>query len=94
VLLEASAMGRPIVTTNVPGCRDIVTEGENGYLCEAQSAVSLAQALEKACETDDATWAAMAHAGRRRVEMEFSQARVLSLYLDALRTAGVSSKRT
>ncbi len=91
VLLEAAAMRRPIVTTDVPGCRDIVDDGINGYLCEARDGPALAQALERALKTDDATWQGMAQAGRARVLAQFSQDRVIALYRSALVEAGVAS---
>lgn len=90
VLLEAAALRRPIVTTDVPGCRDIVREGENGFLCAPRDADSLAQALARACAVDDATWQRMAAAGRARVAAEFSQARVSALYLTALGEHGAA----
>ena len=89
VLLEAGAMGRPAVTTDVPGCRDVVTDGINGYLCEARNAASLASALERAAATEDEAWQAMARAGRKRVLSQFSNERVSALYLAALAEAGV-----
>lgn len=89
VLLEAAALRRPIVTTDVPGCRDVVIDGVNGYLCDPRDAAALAAALERAAATDDAAWQAMASAGRSRVIDEFSQGRVSALYCDALRQAGV-----
>ncbi|MEZ5734212.1 MAG: glycosyltransferase family 4 protein [Novosphingobium sp.] len=46
-LIEALALGKAIVTTNAPGCRETVVEGWNGYLCEPRSAISLAEALLK-----------------------------------------------
>ena len=45
VLLEAAACGRPIVTTDVPGCREVVREGENGLLVPARNAQALSEAL-------------------------------------------------
>ena len=89
VLLEAAAMGRPIVTTNVTGCRDIVSEGVNGFLCKARDAESLAAALARAAQTTDSDWRRMADAGRALVLRDFSQARVTQLYLAALARAGV-----
>ena len=89
VLLEAAAMGRPIVTTNVPGCRDIVRDQENGFLCEPQDAASLAEALNRACACDDRVWQQLGTTGRARVIAEFSQERVTALYLEALAAAGV-----
>lgn len=46
-LIEAAAAGRPIVTTDVPGCREIVREGWNGLLVPAKDSVALAEALQK-----------------------------------------------
>ncbi|MFM5949477.1 MAG: glycosyltransferase family 4 protein [Novosphingobium sp.] len=93
VLLEAAAMGRPIVTTDVTGCRDIVREGENGFLCAPRDTVSLAAALEKACACDDQRWHELGNAGRTRVVAEFSQERVTALYLEAMARAGVIPPR-
>lgn len=93
VLLEAAAMGRPIVTTDVSGCRDIVTDGINGYLCAPQSADSLATALARAAETGDPEWHRMGQAGRARILAEFSQRKVSELYLQALEDAGVFPRK-
>lgn len=46
-LLEAMAMGRPCVATAVPGCREVVKPGVNGWLCEVRNPRSLAEAMEK-----------------------------------------------
>ncbi len=90
VLVEAGAMGRPAITTDVPGCRDIVSDGVNGFLCRPRNASDLAAAFARAAETDDQTWQAMAQAARRRVIDDFSADRVIALYLAALRDAGVA----
>lgn len=46
-ILEAMSMGRPIITTNAPGCRETVREGENGYLVPMRNAPALAEAMER-----------------------------------------------
>ena len=46
-LLEAAAMGRPIIATNVPGCKEIVKHEENGYICQPYSSKDLAKYIEK-----------------------------------------------
>jgi glycosyltransferase involved in cell wall biosynthesis len=46
-VLEAMSVGRPIVTTDVPGCRETVIEGENGFLVPVKDPTSLAQAMER-----------------------------------------------
>lgn len=82
-------MSRPIVTTDVPGCRDIVRDGENGFLCRPRDTESLVQALNRAASLDDDTWRAMGRAGRTRASSEFSLRKVNSLYLQALADAGI-----
>ena len=46
-LLEAAAMGRPIITTNSVGCREVVDDGVNGFLCQPQDAQDLAEKMER-----------------------------------------------
>ncbi|MFT8274962.1 glycosyltransferase family 4 protein [Kerstersia gyiorum] len=50
-VLEAMAMGRAIITTNAPGCKETVIDGENGFLVPIKSASALASAMEKLIET-------------------------------------------
>ncbi len=64
-LLEAAASGRPIVATDVPGCREIVRQGENGMLVPAKDAAALASAIA-ALAADASTRARM---GRRSREL-------------------------
>lgn len=52
-LMEAAACGRPIVTTDVPGCREIVIQGKNGFLVPPRDPVALADALEKLLKDAD-----------------------------------------
>ena len=54
ILIEAAACGRPIVTTDVPGCRETVREGVNGYLVPAKNADALKDALLKLINDPDA----------------------------------------
>lgn len=44
-LLEGAAMARPLIATDVPGCRDVVVHGKNGYLCKVMDAESLASRI-------------------------------------------------
>jgi glycosyltransferase involved in cell wall biosynthesis len=70
-LLEAAAVGRPIVTCDVPGCREVVQPGVNGLLVPPRDAASLADALRYIL-LNAPTRAAMAAAGRRLAEEDFS----------------------
>ena len=74
-LLEAAACGRPIVATDVPGCREVVRHGVNGLLVPARDARALADAI-LALAGDPARRAAMGAEGRRRAETEFAAERI------------------
>lgn len=90
-LMEASAMGRPIVATDVPGCREVVADGVTGFLCEAKSAESLARQLERMLLMDHATRADMGVAGRARMAEEFDENTVVEQYKYTIRAVtGVS----
>lgn len=83
-LLEASAMARPIVATDVPGVRDVVEDKVTGLLCNARDAQSLAAAMIAMIDMPSEARAAMGQAGRARVEREFAISRVTDCYLDAI----------
>jgi glycosyltransferase involved in cell wall biosynthesis len=76
-LLEAAACGRAIVTTDMPGCREIVRHGYNGLLVPPRDAAALADAIAELV-TNPARRRQMAKAGRERVEQEFSEQRVVA----------------
>lgn len=77
VLLEAAACGLPIVTTDAPGCREIVRDGDNGFLVPVRDAQSLAVALRSLID-DVALRARMGQRAREIVLAEFSQERVIA----------------
>lgn len=83
-LLEAAALGRPLVASDVPGCREAVEPGINGYLCQARDAQSLGEAMERICSHGDAQLQAMGQASRHKMESEFAEAIVTGRYLQAL----------
>lgn len=80
-LLEAAACGRPIVTTDTSGCKEVVEDGINGFLVQVRDAQVLAAALEKLI-LDKQLRQKMGAAGRRKVEQEFSDAIVLKQTLE------------
>ena len=90
-LMEASAMGRPIVATDVPGCREVVENGVTGLLCEVKSADSLAQQLERLLLSSHMARAEMGVAGRAKVAREFDENAVVERYKGTIRAVtGVS----
>ena len=70
-LIEAAACGLPIVTTDWPGCRDVVADGENGLLVPIKDPTAVAAALERLAGDPDLR-ARMGRSGRARVERDFS----------------------
>ncbi len=87
VLLEAAAMARPLVATDVPGCREVVDAGRSGLLCAPRDAPSLAQAMLAMAALDDTARAAMGTAGREKVLREFDEQFVVQRYLDRIADA-------
>lgn len=85
-LLEAAAMGRPVITTDVPGCREVLQDRRSGFLCDVRSASSLGEAIERFLGLGADERAAMGAAGRRLVEDRFSVERVVEAYRDVVRT--------
>jgi len=86
-LLEACACGLPIVTTDVPGCRDVVTHGVNGLLVPAKNATELARALEKLL-ADPQLRKTMGMAGRTIAVNKFSLTKVNAETLDIYKKFG------
>ncbi|KPQ20033.1 MAG: Glycosyltransferase [Halomonas sp. HL-93] len=84
-LIEAAAMARPIIATDVPGCRSVVEEGKTGLLCDVKSGESLAWACERMLAMTVAERAEMGQAGRKKMEAEYDQAVVVKAYRDAIR---------
>lgn len=83
-LLEAGAMGKPIVTTDNVGCRETVDDGINGFLCEPRSTSSLVVALDKMILMTHQQRLTMGEASRRKIETEFDERIVIQKYLDAI----------
>jgi glycosyltransferase involved in cell wall biosynthesis len=84
-LLEAAAMGKAIITTDTPGCRDVVDEGVNGFLCVPRDAVALEETMERFVQMAPETRSAMGKASRVKAERKFDEAIVIGAYLDAIR---------
>jgi glycosyltransferase involved in cell wall biosynthesis len=87
VLLEGSAMAKPLIATDVPGCRDVLQEGVNGYLCAARDPQSLASAMLKMLSLAPAQRRELGLAARRKVEAEFDERLVAERYLEAIEAA-------
>ncbi|MCX8905520.1 glycosyltransferase family 4 protein [Vibrio parahaemolyticus] len=83
-LLEAAAMGKPIVTTDNVGCRETVDDGVNGYLCTPRSTESLIEKLDLVINLTHQERLTMGQFSRQKVEREFDEQLVIQKYLDAV----------
>ena len=84
VLLEAAACARPIITTNRPGCADVVDDGVNGYLIREKDSQDLLRKMQQFMELPHDTRKEMGLAGRRKVEREFDRQIVVQKYMDRI----------
>lgn len=85
-LLEGSAMARPCVATDVPGCRHVVEDGVTGFLCLAQNPQDLADKMADMAALSSEERQRMGLAGRAKMEREYDQAFVLDTYRTAIAT--------
>jgi glycosyltransferase involved in cell wall biosynthesis len=83
-LLEAGAMGKPIVTTDNVGCRETVEHGVNGYLCEMRSTSSLISCLNKVILLSHDQRLVMGQASRTKIVSEFDEVIVIQEYVLAI----------
>ena len=83
-LLEPAAMGRPIVTTDVEGCREVVDDGINGLLCRVRSDSDLANKMARTLSFLAEEREQMGRAGRTKMERQFDEQIVIDCYLSVL----------
>lgn len=83
-LLEAAAMGRPIITTDAVGCREVVDDGVNGFLCQPRDAGDLAEKMERMLSLTHEQRCEMGLRGRAKMEAEFDEQIVIQKYLAAI----------
>ncbi|MCZ8079023.1 MAG: glycosyltransferase family 4 protein [Rhodobacteraceae bacterium] len=84
-LIEASAMARPVIATDVAGCRAVVDADITGFMCQPRDAESLAAAMRRFLHLSPEARAEMGAAARRKMEREFDERIVIAAYHDAVR---------
>jgi glycosyltransferase involved in cell wall biosynthesis len=84
-LLESASMAKPIVTTNNIGCKDVVNDGETGYLCKIKDSTDLASKLELIINMSEEERKTMGQKGREKIKKEFDEEIVINKYLDAIK---------
>ena len=80
-------MARPLIASDVPGCRSVVEHGATGFLCDVRSGESLAQACLTFLGLSRDAQIAMGKAGRAKMEREFDQGYVVDAYRRAIADA-------
>ncbi len=85
VLLEASASGRPIITTNRSGCKEIVEDKKTGYIIEAQNNQQLINKIEEFLKLSNAQRKEMGLNSRTKVEKEFDRKIVVKEYMKVIK---------
>ena len=88
-LLEGASLAKPLIASDVPGCRDVVDDGETGYLCRLQDAGDLAACMQKMMLLTGKQRAEMGMLGRQKIISEFDEKIVIEMYLEALKSARI-----
>lgn len=85
VILEGMAMGKPCITTDVPGCRDAIIDGEQGFLCVPESSEDLASACSKFLESEETYKNKLSVNARNRAVEKFSKETINAIYSQLLK---------
>lgn len=85
VLLESSASGRPIITTNRSGCREIIEDNKNGYIVREKDSKDLIDKVEKFIKLSNEEKKEMGLYGRKKMEKEFDRNIVIDAYINEIR---------
>jgi glycosyltransferase involved in cell wall biosynthesis len=84
VLLEAAATGRPVITSNIHGCKEAVDADVTGLLCNVKDADSLYEQMLRMAQMPKAQRQSMGNAGRAKMEREFEKSVVVQKTVDAI----------
>jgi len=84
VLLEGAAMAKPLMASNIPGCREIIDNGVNGYLFEPKNEKNLIDTIEKFLTLNEIEKNKMGLASRQKVERTFDRNIIITAYLEEI----------
>jgi len=85
-LLEAASMEKPIITSNSVGCKDVVDDGGNGFLCKVRDSQDLTDKMERMLNLKPEERILMGQKGRKKIMLEFDEKIVISRYLEAVKS--------
>ncbi len=83
-LLEGASMAKALIAANTPGCRSVVDDGNNGYLCREKDGADLARKMIEYCQLPAATKRSFGLNARAKVLHEFTRERILEIYLQKI----------
>ena len=85
ILLESASMQKPIITTDNVGCRNVVEDGVNGFLCEVKNVSDLAKKMEMMFNLSESQRKSMGTSGREKMVREFDEKKVISKYIKTIK---------
>lgn len=83
-LIEGAALGKPIITTDNVGCRDVVDDGKSGYLCKLRDSGDLADKIKKFISLSTKDRLNMGQNSRKKIENEFDEEIVINKYMELI----------
>ena len=89
LLLEAASLSTPIITTNVPGCKEIVENTYNGFLCNSKDSLDLSNKLIQFISLTEIERENMGKNGRKKVMQEFEKSIVIKEYIKIIKSITV-----
>lgn len=84
-LLEAGAKGKPIITTDAPGCKEVLIDGESGYLCDVKSAEDLMLKMEMMINLSEQELISFSNNSRKFIEQNFDEKLVIDKYIKEIK---------
>ena len=86
-LLEAASMAKPIITTNNVGCKEVIDDGMNGFVCKSQDSIDLASVMRKMIQLTPEEREKMGQAGRIKILNQFDERAVINIYFKEIEKA-------
>ena len=84
VIMEASYIGRAIITTDVPGCRDVIEDSKNGFICNVKDVTDLSNSIERFIYLSNEERDKMGQFGRKKAVEEFDENIVMDNYIKVI----------
>jgi glycosyltransferase involved in cell wall biosynthesis len=91
-LLEGASMCKTLIATDTAGCREIIEDGVNGYLCRKKDGKDLAEKMERYYYLSPEEKKRMGLEGREKILDKFTEKIVTDIYLDKLKALGITGK--